>query len=337
MNYSNYIGLDAHSSTCTFCVMDAKGVIKDIRKLPTNGRLIVGYLEQFKGASKLALEECDISSWLFEILRNVVDELIVCNPVENISYKRAKTDKLDAQFLADLLRGGFLKAVYHDGSKEEKLRVLMSAYEDNRADLVRSKNRYKAIFRRNGIKIKKFNYHDKTYLDKINESYSRFVAERLFRSIDHHAKLRDEYKQQIKIELKNIKASKYLMSITGIGEIHAAQIIAQIINPNRFESKHKIYSYAGLVRHPRISDGKKYGTKRIWGNSILKNAFKSAANSAIHSSGALAKLYKEKLKNGCNEKAARNAVARKIAALARSVWINERMYKDELIENNLIM
>ena len=64
---------------------------------------------------------------MYEMFKNEDCELLVCNPVENRSYKRAKTDKLDARQLADLLRGNFLTPVYHDGSDREKFRDLKSS------------------------------------------------------------------------------------------------------------------------------------------------------------------------------------------------------------------
>lgn len=118
-----YIGLDAHSSTCSFCVMDYTGRTIDSAEIVTNGRLLIEYLRGIHGQKELTFEECELSSWLYEILRKEVDELVVCNPVENKAYKKAKTDKLDARQLANLLRGDYLVPVYHDGSDREKFRA----------------------------------------------------------------------------------------------------------------------------------------------------------------------------------------------------------------------
>jgi transposase len=138
-----YIGLDAHASTCEFCVMNSKGEIIDQAKIATNGRLLVGYIRGIKGSKKMTFEECELSHWLYELMKKEVDELIVCDPVANKEYKGAKTDKLDAKRLADLLRGNFLTGVYHDGSARERFRVLMSGYQDLMEEGTRLKNRYR--------------------------------------------------------------------------------------------------------------------------------------------------------------------------------------------------
>ena len=49
----------------------------------------------------------------------------MCLPLLKQQYKKAKTDQIDSYRLAQLLRGGFLKPVFHDGSEREKLRIIV--------------------------------------------------------------------------------------------------------------------------------------------------------------------------------------------------------------------
>ncbi len=135
-----YIGMDAHSSSCVFCVTDTYGHELDEITLETNGQVIKKYLRSIEGPKKLTFEECELSRWLYGLIRPEVEELIICNPVANREYKRAKTDKLDARKLARLLRGGFLTPVFHDGSEREHFRQLMSSDQDIIEEGVRLKN-----------------------------------------------------------------------------------------------------------------------------------------------------------------------------------------------------
>ena len=86
---TKYIGMDAHSSTCRFCVTDERGLEIDEREMATNGRLIVDYIKGIEGKKKLTFEESEMSQWFYGILKREVDELIVCNPVHNQQYKKA--------------------------------------------------------------------------------------------------------------------------------------------------------------------------------------------------------------------------------------------------------
>ena len=62
---TKHIGLDAHSSTCTFNVTDERGREIDNTTLETNGRLLVKYLRGIGGIKKLTFEECELSNWLY--------------------------------------------------------------------------------------------------------------------------------------------------------------------------------------------------------------------------------------------------------------------------------
>lgn len=332
-----YIGLDAHSSTCSFCVMNASGEVLDAATIDTNGRLLVGYLRSIHGYKILTFEECELSSWLYEILRKEVDELIVCNPVENRSYKKAKTDKLDAKNLANLLRGGYLSPVYHDGSEREKFRDLMSGYQDLIDDAVKIKNRYKSLFRKEGIKAKgKALYNDESFLEGLKREDFRFIGGHMYHMLEEMDKSREAYITEIKKYCREFKEIRYLKTLPGIAEIQASKIVAQVIEPRRFKNKYKYFSYCGLVRHRQISGDRNYGDKKIWGNRVLKCVYKMAAKSAIKGNSGLRKYYEHLRAKGIGHKNAQNAVSRKIAAISLALWEKSEKYCDDMVTNGLI-
>lgn len=334
---NKYIGLDAHTSTCSLCVMDATGEILDTATLSTNGRLLKGYLRGISGVKVLTFEECELSGWLHEILKGEVDELVVCNPVENRTYKKAKTDKLDAKNLANLLRGGYLTAVYHDGSDRERFRDLMSGYQDLVEDAARIKNRYKSLFRKEG-KMEKGSalYSDEGFLEGLERKDFQFIGKRMYCLLEQMEKDREEYKGEIKKCCRKFKEMKYLKTLPGIGDIQAAKIIAQVINPARFKNKYKYFSYCGLVRHRQISGDNSYGDKKIWGNRVLKCVYKMAAESALKGNSGLRRYYDHLRSKGVGHKNAKNAVSRKIAAISLALWKNSESYREDIIMNGLI-
>ena len=204
-----YIGLDVHSSTCTFNVTDERGREVDNTTIETNGRLLVKYLREIEGIKKLTFEECELSSWLYEILRPEVEELIVCNPVANRDYKKIKTDKMDARKLSKLLRGGFLISVYHDGSKREKFRSLMSGYQDLVEEAVRLKNRYKSLFRKGGKKVKgETVYNDGSLLEGFERSDFKFIGIQIYHLLEKMEESRQEYLKEILKYNKRFKEIK---------------------------------------------------------------------------------------------------------------------------------
>ena len=154
----------------------------------------------------------------------------------------------------------------------------------------------------------------------------RFAAKNSLAHLNTLEQIRHEYAQEITKQLKSFPESKYLKSIPGIKNIQAAKIIAQVIEPRRFENKHQFYSYCGLVKHQQISAGHRYGTKRAWGNRMLKCVYKMAAQSAVRGNSTLRTYYDSLRAKGTSDKNARNAVARKVAAISLSLWRNHKKY-----------
>jgi transposase len=332
----NYIGIDAHPSTCTFSVVDKDGTEIDNATMETNGRLLKEYLRSLNGKKKATIEECEISNWLFEIIKPEVDELIICNPVANSQYKKAKTDKLDARKLARLLRGNFLTPVFHDGSKREAFRSMISGYQDLIEDATRLKNRYKSLFRKVGEKPRgELIYSDESFLGDLKRPDYKFVGSHLYKLLEIMEESRKEYLKEIKKISTGFKEIKVLKSLPGIGDIQAARIVSQVVDPWRFANKYKYYSYCGLARNAKRSANKNHGSTKIWGNRILKCVYKMAGHSALRGDSALRKCYDNLRTKGVSHKNAYNAVCRKIAAISLSIWKSGKEYDDKILSDTI--
>jgi len=109
----NYIGLDAHSKTCMFVVLDAKGRQTAVQRIKTGESEIVRFVRSVKGKKALTFEESHLSKWLFTVLKDEVDELVVCNPAFVHRRRGSKDDYPDTLHLAQQLRGNFLTPVFH--------------------------------------------------------------------------------------------------------------------------------------------------------------------------------------------------------------------------------
>ena len=70
-------------------------------------------------------EEGTWAAWLYDLLQPQVQHIVVCNPRRNALLKEgSKSDKVDAHKLADLLRTGMLRPVYHGENGLRTLREL---------------------------------------------------------------------------------------------------------------------------------------------------------------------------------------------------------------------
>ena len=141
-----FIGLDAHSTTCTFAAVDAEGQCVLRETVGTAESNLSYVINKLNGERHLTFEESTISQWLYLTLREKVDHLLVCNPVYVAKRKGAKTDFLDALHLAQELRTGHLQEVFHDNSHWMSLRVAVNGYLDLVEEIIRFKNRLKRRF-----------------------------------------------------------------------------------------------------------------------------------------------------------------------------------------------
>ncbi|MDD4973722.1 MAG: transposase [Bacteriovorax sp.] len=125
-----FIGLDAHSSTSTFAVLDPDGQCVLRKTVDTSENNLWNVIDSINGERILTFEESTISQWLYISLRKKVDRLLVCNPTYVAKKPGAKTDFRDAIHLANELRCGHLREVYHDDSHWVQLRTSVSGYLD---------------------------------------------------------------------------------------------------------------------------------------------------------------------------------------------------------------
>ena len=253
----NYIGLDAHSKTCTFVVMSSDGEITKECKVNTNERNLKEVLGSLSGTKALVLEETNIAQWLFLALKNSVDKLIVCHPGYLPKKSGPKNDYRDALHLAIQLRAGNLTSVFHEDSEFMNLRSTISHYESIVQQGISLKYQLKAIYRSQGIAAQSSYYtvRNKDKISEIKNLEKQRVALKLFEQIQLIEKMKAEYLTEFKANRSQNTMIANLCSVPGVGPIRAHEIAAFICTGHRFENKHKLWAYAKLVRHSDESDG----------------------------------------------------------------------------------
>lgn len=329
-----YIGCDAHITTCSFHVVDEKGITLDRRTITTNGTLLVDYLRGISGQKKLVVEETNLSRWLYGLFKDEVTEMVVCNPTHNRLLEQGpKNDRSDSFKLAELLRGGFISPVFHQGDSREDLRDLVSGYTDLIGDFVRLKNRYKALFRSEGLhKRGTLVYGDKSFLKELEVGPKRFVGEHVYERIVVLENQRVEFVKEMEKQVKKYPEIRLLKTVPGIGTIHGCKVVSVVVTPERFANKYKFFSYCGLVNHRRESDGQYYGQKQAQGNGTLKCVFKMAGQTVLQGTSSLRRDYDRMRTEGVNHQNAYNAICRKIAAIVLAVWRKKEKYDDHYQE-----
>lgn len=338
MKCDKYIGMDVHQAMTVVVVLDADGKVILETMVPTEAAAIIRLVQSLSGPLHVTFEETTQADWLCEVIRHFVREVIVCDPRRNkLLEEGSKGDKPDARKLAELLRAGLVRSVYHGHENNRKLKELVRAYETTTSDLTRVMSRLKAIFRGRGVQAPGRRVYQNSqrdqWLGQLSESGLRQRAAWLYEQLDQLRQLHRTTKQAMLAEAGRYQAVKLLRTIPQIGSIRAAQIVAIVDTPHRFRTKRQFWSYSGLavvthtsseyeIKNGRIQRSRKPVATRGLNpncNRHLKNLFIGAARGAGRTACYRDYLARAK-QNGVRQEMTHLTLARKIATLALTVW-----------------
>src|SRR6476646_9676367 len=140
-----YIGMDVHKEAIVIAVLNESGKLGMESVIETKASSILQFIHGLRGELHVTWEEGTWAAWLYDLLQPQVQHIVVCNPRRNAFLKEgSKSDKVDARKLADLLRTGMLRPVYHGENGLRTLRELGRSYQTISKDLNRVMKRLKA-------------------------------------------------------------------------------------------------------------------------------------------------------------------------------------------------
>lgn len=344
-----YIGLDAHSQTCTFAVMGMSGRRLKEQVLETNGKVLVDFVRTLPGRKHLCLEEGSQSEWLYELLRPHVDELVVMHPVKTAG---PKSDSIDAWSMADRIRTGTIpKRVFKTCGVYSELRAAVQAHRFATADLVRAKNRLKAIYRARGISTEGreiYSAEARVKWIKKLPPHRRTLAKLLGAELDALTKIHSDAEDWLHTEAGKCPAVRLVASAPGIGIVRASQIVATVVSPERFRTRQQFWSYCGLgIVMRSSSDWTRSGAgwvrrdiRQCRGlnqnrNPLLKTVFKGAATTVEQTpSHTLHADYRRMIDAGRKPTLVRLTLARRIAAAVLAMWKKKEEYDPAKTSSN---
>ena len=236
--------------------------------------------------------------------------LVVCNPRKNALLKQGnKSDRIDARKLAELLRGNYLKSVYHGETSVRTLRELARSYLTTTKDLTRVMTRLKALYRSWAIPCAGrdvyYTRHRQQWLAKIPHVGVCRRAQHLYQQLDMMKQLRQRTRRELLVESRKYQVASRLRQIPYVGPIRAALLVALIQTPYRFRTKRQLWGYSGLALETRISaeycyvQGQLRRSKKLLSirglnkdhNHDLKGLFKAVATTASARPGPLQDFY----------------------------------------------
>lgn len=343
MNNVKYVGMDVHKAITVIVVLNTLGQIESRAQVKTKTENICDFFRGLSGKVEVVFEEGTHSAWLYKLLKPLVASVTVCDPRHNkLIGEQNKSDDEDAEKLARLLRMGEVKAVYKGDDQQRELKELCRAYENLVEDATRIRNRLKAIYRGRGIDcpgqaVYRADQRSE-WLAKLSDEAARFRAASLLEQLEAISPLRKQAKERLVAQARGHADYQILIKLPGFGSVRVAQLIAAVGTPHRFRTKRQFWPYCGfaVVTHSsadyKIVEGKivkqqKVSTRGLNRNHNpqLKQVFKSAAMTALRHEAAKA-YYQRLVDNGTRPELARVSLARKLAAIALTIWQRREEY-----------
>ena len=339
MNRTKYVGMDVHKATISVAVRDPAGKLTMESVIETKAATILEFVRGLGGSVSVTFEEGTGASWLCDLLRPHVNEVIVCDPRKNALLRGGnKNDRVDARKLSELLRAGLVSPVYHGDNSVRTLKELARSYLTITKDQTRVMNRIKGMYRSWGIACTGRGVYAPSqrteWLERLPEAGIRRRGDRLYEQLDHLRSLRQGARKELITESRKHSACPLLREIPWLGPIRVALVIALMQTPNRFRTKRQLWAYSGLAIETRVSGEYRYANGELQRsgkrsiprglndnhNHDLKNVFKGAATRATASAGPFQDFYTGLIAKSMRPSMARLTLARKIAAITLAVW-----------------
>jgi transposase len=336
------IGVDVSEKNSFVYVTDGRGRKIESLEIPTDKD---GYRQYFKRWMKkpveVAVEAGGHSRWIHDTLKKLGISVYVVNPkqVKLIAKSKKKTDKIDAIFLAKLLRMGELpERVYVAEGDSRELRDLTRS----RHQLIKSttclKNHLRGMLRQEGVKLKAKAFDDESTFSRLRENKS--IPRHLRPILESYEKTIAELQRQKRafddvIATYENKDIELLKSVPGVGEVASKTIYAAISTIKRFKRAKQLTSYCGLV--PSVhSSGERadYGHITREGRSEVRHVAVQSAHAILRSKNAESRplrKWHERVAKRRGFKTAVVALARKLTEIIFYVLRDRRPYDARLI------
>src|SRR5262249_45474740 len=147
----------------------------------------------------------------------------------------SKADKPDARKLAELLRAGLLRPVYHGHEATRQLKELVRGYETLSVDTQRMMVRIKSIYRAHGIRtFGSAVYQQKQGGQGVPAPGGPGTGQRvswLYEELDHPRPLQKQAKMAMVAEGRKHQAFRLLRTIPQLGPFRCAILVATVATP----------------------------------------------------------------------------------------------------------
>jgi transposase len=326
-----HVGIDLHREFVVMAAVNDTGeAMAPVRVRCEDTEMIVGTLKVLK-PFRAVIEASGTYRWLYDLLRPY-GTVLLAHPLRlrAMIQRRTKTDKLDAQLLANLLRIDQIPLAYIPPEPYQQLRDLTRG----RARLVRDqaevKIKLRALLARQnrqapyrvpfGVRgMAWFRTQDFGPIENL-------VRDELLERLKHYQRQLAILEEHVSRVQKAFPQVEVLLEIHGIGPYSALLIVAELGEVERFRTAKQVGAYAGLTSRVHQSGGHCHrGSITRQGSPWLRWILVEAAMKVVREDAGLKNFY-TRVRKRSSAKIARVATARKLAEIC---WKRLRRWQQE--------
>lgn len=345
MRQLHFIGLDTHCQFCEVAVITQTGKLLKRDRCDTKVTVLRAILESVPRPRHLVIEEGPLADWLYRNLRDDVDSMTVSEPRRNrlIALEGDKDDDLDAEKLAQLLRGGYVKVVHQTDSLERTVfKQHVALYQQGVRQRVRQGQQLASLLKRHGVMAKAKDFASAEERPALlarlpaNPTLQADLSS-LFLWYDMAGAHEELLRRRLVDLAKQDEVVQRFEALPGISWVRAATLYAYLDTPWRFRSPKALWKYLGIgLERRRSGNGPEYLSVPWRVNRLLKSTILGAARSAIvQGENPFADQYGRWCDTGLTPKLAKRNVARSLAATLWGLWKNGTVYHPAWVGVNL--
>lgn len=315
-----YMGIDLHRKTAMIAMVNDRS--ERVRPREFNCSRPQEIVEHVVAHApfRAVIEASGAYRWLYDLLSEH-GEVVLAHPLRlrAIWSGRAKTDKLDAKVLAELLRGDLIPEAYVPPQNYQALRELTRG----RARLVwgrtGARNSLHGILARANIEPRYascFGVRGLKWLMGVELAPAAALArDELVERVRYFDRAIARVDEELVRVAEDFPETEALTCIYGIGLYSALLIVAEIAEPGRFSRAKEVGAYTGLT--PRVMQSgatERRGPISKEGSKWLRWILVEAAMKVVRRDEGLGRLY-TRVRKRSGFRRARVAAARKLAEI----------------------
>jgi transposase len=293
-----YLGIDVHSQTSVWCLLDQAGEVLAEGKTRTSAgdlqKLASGLNSD--GPVRAGQEVGTMAYLVHDAFAAAGVEILSFNAAQlrMIAASRKKTDRRDAYWIARALATGMHPhPVYIPTGEIRELRMLLTRRRLILIDRTRWQHRARSALRASGRYVRPGNYQLSTALAPVLKSAidSEVEVRKMLELCQRQqAALTVELREvdgELRSRVRSIEAIARLQTIPGVGALTATMIYAWVGDVRRFPTAKMLGAYAGLVPQVRQSGAvQRLGSITKTGSKPLRATLVQAANVVMYRCGS---------------------------------------------------